>query len=151
MLHSQAIAFPPGGRGLGVIWGPGQPRLTHPPTHPHQKTILIPRERMKFIKGSGDLRPILGTQTFGGPLTPPPGGCGLFTALELHACYVHNVSLGPRALNSGWHKYIIRSAVKHNFTIPKLCCLVDGDMDAGGNTSTHLYVQPVPTTMPYAP
>ena len=36
---------------------------------------------MKFIKGAGNLRPILGTQTFYWPLThppPPPGGGGFF-------------------------------------------------------------------------
>ena len=40
--------------------GAGQPQPTHPPTH-IKKMFL--RQKVKFIKGAGQLRPILGTQT----------------------------------------------------------------------------------------
>ena len=39
----------------GVVWGPGQPRPTHPPIH-IRKIFL--RGKLKFIKGTGILRPI---------------------------------------------------------------------------------------------
>ena len=38
-----------------------QPRPTHPPIH-IRKIFL--RQKMKYIKGAGNLRPVLGTQTF---------------------------------------------------------------------------------------
>ena len=60
---------PRGGGGEGVVWGPGQPRPTHRPTH-IRKFFL--RQKMKFIKGAGNLKPILGTETFFWPLTHPP-------------------------------------------------------------------------------
>ena len=53
-----------GGGGL-VVWGPGQPRPTDPPTH-IRKICLV--QKMKFIRRAGNLRPILGRQTF----DPPP-------------------------------------------------------------------------------
>ena len=56
----------PGGWGERVIWGPGQPQPTHPPTHmrnPHQK-------KMKFIKAAGNLRSIFW------PLTHAPAAGG---------------------------------------------------------------------------
>ena len=58
--HAVAAGPPPGG---GVVWGPGQPPPTHPPTH---------------IKRAGNLRPIVGTQTLLWPLThlPTPTGGG---------------------------------------------------------------------------
>ena len=63
-----------GGGGGGLVWGPGQPG--RPPHPPHIRKIFL-RRKMKFIKGAGNLRPILGTQTFFWPLThPPPGGGG---------------------------------------------------------------------------
>ena len=49
------LRTPPGGGGF--VWGPGQPRPTHP-------------------QRGRNLRPILGAQTFFGlcPPPPPPGG-----------------------------------------------------------------------------
>ena len=75
---AQAIAYgpppPP-----GALASPGRP--THPPTH-FRKIFLW--QKMKFIeliklinlliKGAGNLSPILGTQTFCWPLTPPLPG-----------------------------------------------------------------------------
>ena len=49
------------GGGGGGLASPGRP--THPPTH-IRKTFL--RQKMKFIKGAGNLRPILGPQFFFG-------------------------------------------------------------------------------------
>ena len=66
--QASCLVSPGGG---GVIWGPGQPRLTHPPTHPHQKNF--PRRKMKFTKEAGNWRPILGTQFFW-PLNPCGSG-----------------------------------------------------------------------------
>ena len=66
MGHRQAVAEGP--RGRGGVWGPGQPRPTPPPTTNIRKIFL--RQKMKFIKGAGNLRPIFGTQTFFWPLTP---------------------------------------------------------------------------------
>ena len=51
---------------LGVGWvgqGPVQPRPTHPATH-IRKVFL--GGKMKFIKGAGNLRPILGHNFFWG-------------------------------------------------------------------------------------
>ena len=50
-------------RGEGPWPAPGRP-----PT-PYQKFFL--QQKMKFIEGAGNLRPIVGTQTFFWPLTPP--------------------------------------------------------------------------------
>ena len=52
-------------RGVGGCPGPW------PPTHPHIREMFI-RQKVRFIKGAAKLRPTLGTQTFGGPLPPPP-------------------------------------------------------------------------------
>ena len=56
----------PGSLGGEVVWGPGQPRPTHPPTH---ITKIFLWQKMKFIKGAGNLRLILGT--FYWPLVSP--------------------------------------------------------------------------------
>ena len=61
---------PRGGGGGGVVWGPGQPSPTNPPP-PHIRKVFL-RQKMKFIKGAGNLRPMLGTQTCFWPLTLPP-------------------------------------------------------------------------------
>ena len=58
---------------FGALASPNRP----PP--PHIKMMFL-RQKMKVIKGAGNLRPILGTQTFFGlwpthpPTHPPPGG-----------------------------------------------------------------------------
>ena len=55
--------------------------LATPPTH-IRKIFL--RQKMKFIKGAGNLRPISGTQNFflaSDPPPPPAGGGGLHVAL----------------------------------------------------------------------
>ena len=57
--------------------GPGQPRRTDPPTH-IRKIFL--RQKMKFIKGAGNLRPILGTNFF---LAPDPSPVAMACPLEL--------------------------------------------------------------------
>ena len=57
-----------GGGGL-VVWGPGQPRLTHQRIH-IRKTFL----RQKKLLKAGNLTPIVGTQTFFWLLTLPPQG-----------------------------------------------------------------------------
>ena len=54
---SRACQPPPPGVG-GVVWGPHQPRPTQPPT---QINKIFLRQKMKFIKGTGNLRPILRT------------------------------------------------------------------------------------------
>ena len=56
---------PPGvGVGVGGLFGalPSHGRPTHPPT---SERIFL-RQKMKFIEGAGNLRPILGTPTFVG-------------------------------------------------------------------------------------
>ena len=63
----QAIAEEPGGGG-GCL-GPWPAPADQPPL-PHQKFFL--RQKMKFIKGAGNLRPISGTQTFFLASDPPP-------------------------------------------------------------------------------
>ena len=65
------------GRG-GIVWGPGQPRPTHPPTHPPTSEKFSSGKKLKFIKRAGSLWPILGRPTFWGALTHPhlPGGGG---------------------------------------------------------------------------
>ena len=52
---------PPGGG--GIVWSPGQPHPTHPPTHIRR---IFLQQKMKFIKGAGNLRPVSGMQTFWG-------------------------------------------------------------------------------------
>ena len=64
---AQAIApGPPGVGGKGVFGALDSPDR---PTHPHHMSKIFLRHKMKFIKGAGNLRPILGTQTFFWPLT----------------------------------------------------------------------------------
>ena len=49
----------------------GRPWPTHPPTHtPHIRSTFL-RQKMKFIKGVGNLRTFFVTQTFFWPLTHP--------------------------------------------------------------------------------
>ena len=63
------------GRGGGAWPAPADP--------PHIRIIF--QQKMKFINGAGNLRPILGTQTFVWPLThphnPPPSGFSLSNSL----------------------------------------------------------------------
>ena len=62
---------PPGGRGGGCLgpWPAPADPAPHPPTHIRNSLL---RQKMKFIKGAGVSRPVLGTQTLFWPLTPPP-------------------------------------------------------------------------------
>ena len=60
----QAIPGWGGGRPYGALASPGRP----PPPPPTHIRKLFLRQKMKFIKGAGNLRPNFGTQT----LTPPP-------------------------------------------------------------------------------
>ena len=73
MRAGRSLRTPPGGGGAG-----------QPPTHPHQNICV--RENMKSIKGAGNLRPILATQTFFLSDPPPRGhgplGCGLAEGLQ---------------------------------------------------------------------
>ena len=66
--------------GWGGCLGPWPARPTHPPTR-IRNTFL--RQKVKFIKGAGNLRPAFGTQTFFLPLThpthPPARGGSPFT------------------------------------------------------------------------
>ena len=65
-----------GGEGGGCL-ALAQPRPTDPPRH-IRKNFL--RQKMKFIKGAGNLRPISGTQTFvlaSNPTTPDWGEGGV--------------------------------------------------------------------------
>ena len=67
-------------RGGGGCLGPWPaPAPADPPTHPPtQIRKMFLRKKMKLIKGAGNLRPILGTQTFlaSGPLLPGKRGGG---------------------------------------------------------------------------
>ena len=70
IVHQQVhciTSFRPGGGGGGC----GLPRsLADPPTHDIRKSFL--GRKMKFIKGAGNWRPIVGTATFCGLSPPPP-------------------------------------------------------------------------------
>ena len=59
------LSDPEGGGVLGALASPGRP--THQPTHTRNNFL---RQKMKFTKGDGTLRPILGTETFLWPQTP---------------------------------------------------------------------------------
>ena len=51
------------GEGGGLFWAVASP--SRPPHPPHIRKIFL-QQKMKFIKGARNLRPILGTQTFFG-------------------------------------------------------------------------------------
>ena len=87
----------PGGGG-GLLASAGRP------THPRK---FSPRKKMKFIKGAGNLRPILGTHAFW-PLTPPlpprsGGFCSLSNSLLRGQQKDTSITLSnPRASGSTW-------------------------------------------------
>ena len=62
----------PRGEG-GLLGALTSPRPT--PQPPHIRMGFL-RQKLKFIKGAGNLRPIFGTQTVFWPLTPPPSPGG---------------------------------------------------------------------------
>ena len=60
---------PPPGGWEGGVWDVASPGQPNPPLH-GRKIVL--RQKMKLIKGAGNLRPILGTQTCFLASDPPP-------------------------------------------------------------------------------
>ena len=74
------------------------------PTHPHQKNFS--HGKLEFIKGGGDLRSILGTETFFWPLSPPPPrfpvrGSRVFCPVM--ACYQSTAKRGGGHVHGGGH------------------------------------------------